>query len=65
MARSKVKLLTSKGKVPSAKLGASPSSRPPSVLMPGQKKSAKKPGLEPAGFDAVPSFGETGLTGRS
>jgi len=63
MARSKVKLLTSKGKVP--KLGASPSSRPPSALMPGQKKSAKKPGLEPAGFDAMPSFGETGLTGRS
>lgn len=61
MARSKVKVLTNKGKTP--KLGASSSSKPPSPLMPGQKRNHKKSNL--AGGDMIPSFGETGMTGRS
>ncbi len=61
MARSKVKILTSKGKVPAPKFGAPSSSKPPSALMPGQKKDFKK--SAPAGM--MPSFGETGMTGRS
>ncbi len=62
MARSKVKMLTSKGKVPVPKFGAASSSKPPSPLMPGQKKSYKKGSQK---LDLIPSFGETGMTGRS
>lgn len=62
MARSKVKMLTSKGKVTPPKFGAASSSKPPSPLMPGQKKNYKK-GSSKVGM--IPSFGETGMTGRS
>jgi len=62
MARSKVKMLTSKGKVTAPKFGAASSSKPSSPLMPGQKKSFKK-GSTKQGM--IPSFGETGLSGRS
>ncbi len=55
-------MLTSKGKVPVPKFGAASSSKPPSPLMPGQKKSYKKGSQK---LDLIPSFGETGMTGRS
>lgn len=64
MATSKTKLLMTKGKTPSVKLGASSSSKDASPLMPGKKKDYKKKGSESADF-GVPGFGDTGMTGES
>jgi hypothetical protein len=60
MARPKTKILTSKGKVPTATPLSS--GKPPSPLMQlaGGKKDYKKKVM-----GAVPSFGQTGLTGES
>lgn len=64
MATSKTKLLINQGKTPPMKFGVSSSSKKPSPLMPGQRKSYKKKGSKPADF-AMPGFGDTGMTGKS
>lgn len=65
MASSKLKILTNRGKTP-VKLGGLSTSKKPakSPLLPGQKKSYSKSKLPEQAF-AIPSFGDTGLTGES
>jgi hypothetical protein len=62
MARPKMKMLTSKGKVPTSPSQPLSSGKPASPLMQlaGGKKDYKKKAMA-----AVPSFGQTGLTGES
>lgn len=59
----KPKLLTSKGKSPLLKIGAS-ASKSKSPLLPGAKKNYKKTQLPEQAF-AIPGFGDTGMTGES
>jgi hypothetical protein len=65
----KTKLTMTKGHLPTVKLGASSlsKSKVKSPLFASAKQpgaSYKKPGSEPAAM-AIPSFGDTGLTGES